>query len=223
MLHSTNLTNEWPYVYDIHKEGKGILHVAVMMKLQRMLIVMMTEPLFHWNSFIERITSVIWQWKEGQVTRTSLIHDDNEWTSVDDWRCHWREGLRSVHQVSLSGGQSLIIWGAVQCSQCIDCTSEQWWYNYCASCSTLIRLEWFGVVTVTISFQNRTVRWAVENYTMNMKREDLFDMNSISSAPTTASGLIIDILSWPWEHSVWMWPQIRSSQGTASDYHTVLM
>ena len=200
MLHGTNLTNEWPYVCDIHKERKGILHVAVMKwqsdSLQRMLIVMMTEPLFHWNSFIERITSVIWQWKGGQVTLTSLIYDDNEWTSVDDWRRHWREGLRSVHQVSLSGGQSLIMCGALMCSQ--------WWYNYCASCSTVIWLEWFGVVTVTISFQNKTVRWVVRNYTMNMKRKDMYDMNSISSAPTTASGLMIDILSWPWEHSVWM-------------------
>ena len=141
MLHGTNLTNEWPYVCDIHKERKSILHVAVMKwqsnSLQRMLIVMMTEHLFHWNSFIERITSVIWQWKGGQVTLTSLIHDDNEWTSVDDWRRHWREGLRSVHQVSLSGGQSLIMWGALMCSQ--------WWYNYFASFmlnSGLVRMVW---------------------------------------------------------------------------------
>ena len=164
----------------------------------------------HWTHHLCHLTV-----KGGQVTRTSLIHDDNEWTSVDDWRCHWREGLRSVHQVSLSGGQSLIMWGALMCSQC--------WYNYCASCSTVIWLEWFGVVTVTISFQNKTVRWVVRNYTMNMKRKDMYDMNSISSAPTTASGLMIDILSWPWEHSVWMWPQIRSSRSTASNYHTVLM
>ena len=92
----------------------------------------------HWTHHLCHLTV-----KGGQVTRTSLIHDDNEWTSVDDWRCYWRVGLRSVHQVSLSGGQSLIMWGALMCSQC--------WYNYCASCSTVIWLEWSGVVTVTIS------------------------------------------------------------------------
>ena len=63
----------------------------------------------HWTHHLCHLTV-----KGGQVTRTSLIHDDNEWTSVDDWRCYWREGLRSVHQVSLSGGQSLIMCGALQ-------------------------------------------------------------------------------------------------------------